>query len=56
MLPTFIVERQLKQGELQIILPNYQAPELSLCVIYPVNRHLSPKVQLFTQFLQECFA
>ena len=56
MLPTFIVKRQLKQGELQIILPNYQTPELSLCVIYPINRHLSPKVQLFTQFLQECFA
>ena len=55
MLPTFIVERELERGELQIILPNYQSPELTLCVIYPVNRHLSTKVQLFTQFLQECF-
>lgn len=56
MLPTFIVERELKRGELQIILPDYQPSELTLCVIYPVNRHLSPKIQLFTQFLQECFA
>ena len=56
MLPTFIVERELERGDLQIILPNYQPPELTLCVIYPVNRHLSTKVQLLTQFLQECFA
>ena len=56
MLPTFIVEHELKRGELQIILPNYQPPELTLWVIYPVNRHLSTKVQLFTQFLQDCFA
>ncbi len=56
MLPTFIVGHELERGGLQIILPNYQPPELTLWVIYPVNRHLSTKVQLFTQFLQECFA
>ena len=55
MLPTFIVERELERGELQIILPNYQPTELALSVIYPVNRHLSTKVQLFTQFIQESF-
>ena len=56
MLPTFIVEQELERGELQVILPNYRPPELILCVIYPVNRHLSTKIQLFTQFLRECFA
>lgn len=56
MLPSFIVEQEIKRGELQVILPNYQSPELTLSVIYPVNRHLSTKVQLFTQFLQECFS
>ena len=55
-LPAFIVDKELERGELQVILPDYQPPELTLCVIYPVNRHLSTKVQLFTQFLQECFA
>lgn len=55
-LPTFIVEKELKRGELQVILPDYQLPELKLCVIYPVNRHLSTKVQLFTRFLKQCFA
>ncbi len=52
-LPTFIVKEELEQGKLQVILPEYQPPELTLCVIYPVNRHLSTKVQLFTQFLQD---
>jgi DNA-binding transcriptional LysR family regulator len=54
MLPTFIVERELERGELEIILPDDRPTELTLCVIYPVNRHLSSKVQLFTQFLQQC--
>ncbi|MEO1427773.1 MAG: LysR family transcriptional regulator [Cyanobacteria bacterium J06633_8] len=52
-LPTFIIKDELEQGKLKIILPDYRLPELTLCVIYPVNRHLSTKVQLFTQFLQE---
>lgn len=54
-LPTFIVKDALKNGSLQTILPDYQLPELTLSVIYPINRHLSTKVQLFTQFLQEYF-
>ena len=54
-LPTFIVEKYLNNGELQNVLSNYKLPELTLSVIYPINRHLSTKIQLFTQFLQECF-
>ena len=55
MLPDFIVNSSLKRRELQIILPEHQAVGLSLCIFYPLNRHLSTKVQLFTQFIQECF-
>lgn len=54
MLPKFIVEEPLKTGALKIILPNYKVPQLTLSIIYPVNRHLSLKNQLFTQFLQNC--
>ncbi len=54
-LPTFIVNEALKNGDLQTILSNYKLPELTLSVIYPINRHLSTKIQLFTQFLQKCF-
>jgi DNA-binding transcriptional LysR family regulator len=55
LLPTFIVGQELKKGTLQIILPDYHPPELSIAVIYPVNRHLSTKVRLLVDFLQKRF-
>jgi DNA-binding transcriptional LysR family regulator len=55
LLPVFIVGRELQQGVLHIVLPNYHPPELSISVIYPVNRHLSTKVRLLVDFLQERF-
>ncbi|MBD2020721.1 LysR family transcriptional regulator [Leptolyngbya sp. FACHB-36] len=55
LLPAFIVRRELQQGTLQIVLPNYHPPELSIAVIYPVSRHLSTKVRLLVNFLQERF-
>ncbi|WP_088893231.1 LysR family transcriptional regulator [Leptolyngbya ohadii] len=54
-LPAFIVAQELQQGTLQRVLPDYQASELAISVIYPVNRHLSTKVRLLTDFLQERF-
>jgi DNA-binding transcriptional LysR family regulator len=55
LLPRFIVEPELQQGALQIVLPDYQPPELMIALIYPVNRHLSTKVRLFVEFLQMRF-
>lgn len=55
LLPRFIVELELEQSSLQIVLPEYQPPELSIYVIYPVNRHLSTKIRLLVGFLQERF-
>ncbi|MEM1308391.1 MAG: LysR family transcriptional regulator [Cyanobacteria bacterium P01_H01_bin.153] len=51
LLPRFIVQADLDAGRLQHILPNYNGAEISLCVLYPVNRHLSAKVQLLVEFL-----
>jgi DNA-binding transcriptional LysR family regulator len=56
LLPRFIVERELHQGLLQIVMPDYPPQELSISVIYPVNRHLSTKIRLLVSFLQEEFA
>ncbi|MGF1540370.1 MAG: LysR family transcriptional regulator [Pleurocapsa sp.] len=50
-LPTFMIKQELQQRTLQPILSDYHLPELSLCAIYPVNRHLSLKVRLFIEFL-----
>ena len=55
LLPRFIVGQELQQGRLQIVLPDYHSSELSIYVIYPVNRHLSTKVRLLVDFLQERF-
>ena len=56
LLPAFIVSEDLQQGRLQVVLPEYRAPDISLYIIYPVNRHLSEKVKLFTTFMRECFS
>lgn len=55
LLPRFIIDRELQQGSLKVVLPDYHPPGLSIYVIYPVNRHLSTKIRLFVDFLQERF-
>ncbi|MGJ3249341.1 MAG: LysR substrate-binding domain-containing protein [Elainellaceae cyanobacterium] len=55
LLPAFIVSHDLQEGRLQSVLPDYHPPEIVISVIYPVNRHLSAKVQLLTEFLQARF-
>lgn len=51
LLPAFIVGAELQQKTLLPVLEAYQAPEISIWILYPVNRHLSTKVKLFTEFL-----
>lgn len=55
LLPKFIVGKELQQGTLQAVLPDYHPPELYIYVLYPVNRHLSTKIRLLVDFLQERF-
>lgn len=55
LLPRFIVEPELQQRSLHIVLPDYHPPELCISVIYPVNRHLSTKIRLLVDFLEERF-
>ena len=54
-LPYFIIEKELEERQLQIILQDYHLEPLKLSLIYPVNRHLSAKIQLFTEFLKNYF-
>ena len=51
-LPRFFIEEDFRTKRLQQVMVNYEAPALSVCVMYPVNRHLSTKVRLFIEFLQ----
>lgn len=55
LLPTFLAGPALQQGDLCVVLPDYQIPEISIYVLYPINRHLSAKIQLFAEFLKDRF-
>ncbi|MGF1590139.1 MAG: LysR family transcriptional regulator [Pleurocapsa sp.] len=55
LLPTFIIRSELDRQTLVIVLPEYQPPEIALCLVYPLNRHLNTKIRLFAEFLQQRF-
>jgi DNA-binding transcriptional LysR family regulator len=51
--PAFIVQRDLEQGRLVPVLPDWKVPELSLFAIYLSHRQLSAKVRAFVDYLVE---
>ena len=55
LLPTFIVGQSLQNGELRTILTDYAPPDIALCALFPRHRHLSAKVRLFVDLVQERF-
>jgi len=50
-LPTYIVGQDLQRGLLQAVLNEYMSVDRSIYAIYLSNRHLSPKVRAFIDFL-----
>jgi len=52
----FLVDGQLKSGELVRILPEWHCEPLPMHVVYPPNRHLSAKVRVFVDWAVELFA
>jgi len=55
MLPVFLVKDAIAAGELVPVMAEWRPPVLTLSVLYPVSRHLSPKVQRLLDFLQAHF-
>ena len=51
-MPEYGVRSELKAGRLKPVLPDYNLPPRTMQVIYPPARHLSAKVRLFTDFVQ----
>lgn len=51
--PSFVAGEDIKQGNLQPLLTNYRAKELSIYAIYPERRHLLPKVKVFVDFMKD---
>ena len=52
LLPTFIIGKDLQEGQLRSILPAYPPPSIMLCALYPRHRLLSAKVRLLIDFLE----
>lgn len=54
-LPTFIVGAELQAGRLVSVLDDYAPPRIDLCLLYPPNRHLSPRLRAFIEFFYDRF-
>jgi LysR family transcriptional regulator, regulator for bpeEF and oprC len=50
-LHTYMAEPYLKSGQLVQVLSEYEAPGPPISVLFPSNRHLSPKVRIFIDFV-----
>ena len=53
---TFQAEPYLASGELVQVLADWSVEPLPMYVVYPPNRHLSPKVRAFVDWAAELFA
>jgi DNA-binding transcriptional LysR family regulator len=49
--PTFLVGEDLRAGRLTAVLEGYRSLDVSIYLVYPQRRHLSPKVRAFADFL-----
>jgi LysR family transcriptional regulator for bpeEF and oprC len=51
----YMIERAVADGKLEILLKKYKTPQWPVVAMYPQNRHLSPKVRVFVDFMLEYF-
>jgi DNA-binding transcriptional LysR family regulator len=56
LLPIFSIEEHLAKGRVRRLLKDCPTDAVSLHVVYPQNRHLSPKVRVFVDLMAEHFA
>lgn len=52
-LPDYYVQEHIASGELMTLLDKYREPEEGVWAVYPQNRHLSPKIRLFVDYLAD---
>jgi DNA-binding transcriptional LysR family regulator len=54
--PVYLAKPHLEDGSLQVVLPEWQLPDMSIYALYPSRKHLSPAVRALLDFLAERFA
>ncbi|MGD8163093.1 LysR family transcriptional regulator [Pantoea sp. FN0307] len=52
----YMIENAVKEGKLERVLDDFITPEKPVVVMYPQNRHLSPKVRVFVDFMVAHFS
>jgi len=55
-LPEFYVHEDIQSGRLVSVMESFQPSDTAVWAVYPSNRHLSPKVRMFVEFLVERFS
>jgi DNA-binding transcriptional LysR family regulator len=53
--PTFLIGRDLREGKLVQVLPEYRLPDIDILALYPSRRHLSARVRVMIDFLVDAF-
>ncbi len=56
MQPTYLASPHLADGRLQVVLPEWQLPDMAIYALYPSRKHLSPAVRALLDFLVARFA
>nr|WP_315428597.1 LysR family transcriptional regulator [uncultured Albidiferax sp.] len=54
--PTYLANPLLRSGQLQVVLPEWTLPAMTIHALYPSRRHLSPAVRALLDFLVRRFA
>jgi LysR family transcriptional regulator for bpeEF and oprC len=54
--PRFMVQTYLQSGQLREVLPQMTPTSMPISAVYLQNRHLSPKVRVFVDWLAEIFS
>jgi len=49
--PTFIAEQAVRDGRLEILLPEFPIPELGIYAVFPAQRHVPHRVRALVDFL-----
>lgn len=54
--PRFGLEEWLASGEMEEVLPDFKPPPLPISVVYAHNKHLSPRVRVFVDWIAKLLA
>jgi LysR family transcriptional regulator for bpeEF and oprC len=54
-IPHLLARSHLENGELVEVLPEWKPLPMPISAVYPHNRHLSPQVRVFVEWIAELF-